>query len=78
MMPNAFKDEDSQTVIDFLNMVAKHAKFELNTSEIIQYFKLLSQMQQTILPKIESHVFEVKKVVEPEPKKKKTRKKKDK
>lgn len=70
-IPNGFKEEDKQIVIEFLNAVAKHAKFEMDTQEIIKYFKLLSKMQQDILPKIESHIFEIKKVVNPPTKKSK-------
>jgi len=60
-----FKEEDKQTMISFLNMVAKHADFKLNTGELIKYFNLLAQMQKTILPKIEANVLEVKQIVEP-------------
>jgi len=59
-----FKEEDKQKFIDFLNMIAKNARFDLNTSEVIQYFKLLSHMQQKIIPKIEANILEVVKVVE--------------
>ena len=54
-------------VIDFVNKVAKHAEFKMNTFEIIEYFKLLSHMQQVIIPKIEANIFEVKRVVEATP-----------
>ena len=59
-----FSEEDKQKVVQFLNMVAKSATFEMKTTEIIEYFKLLSWMQQTLLPKIESHYFEIVKVHE--------------
>ena len=58
-----FNDEDKEKVIEFLNMVAKHAKFEMNTIELIQYFKLLSHMQQRILPKINENILEIKRVI---------------
>lgn len=61
-----FSEEDKQKVIEFLNMIAKHAKFEMNTTELIQYFKLLSHMQVKILPKIEANILEIKKVIEPQ------------
>lgn len=61
-----FGEEDKQKVVQFLNMVAKNATFEMKTTEIIEYFKLLSWMQQSLLPKIESHYFEVIMVHEPE------------
>lgn len=60
-----FNEGDKKKVVDFLNTVAKHAKFELNTAEIIEYFKLLSFMQQILLPKLEANVLEIKRVVEP-------------
>lgn len=59
-----FNEEDKQKLIEFLNLIAKNAKFTLDTAEIIQYFKSLSYMQQRILPKIEANIFEIKKVVE--------------
>jgi len=62
-LPNGFTEENKQTVVDFLNMVALHAKFTLDTKDVIKYFKLLSQMQQVILPKIENHILEVKRII---------------
>jgi len=62
-----FNDEDKQKVIKFMNIVATNAKFEMNTAEIIEYFKLLSFMQQTLIPKIDKHCLEVLQVVDPEP-----------
>lgn len=59
-----FTEDDKKKVIEFLNMVAKHATFELNTPDLINYFKLLSFMQQTVLPKIDANTLEIKKVVE--------------
>ena len=64
MSDKKFNEEDKQKFIEFLNLVAKHAKFEMNTQELIQYFKVLSHMQQQILPKIDANVFEIKKIVE--------------
>lgn len=76
-MENKFTEEDKKKIIDFLNMVAKHSKFTLNTVELIEYFKLLSHMQQTIIPKINANIFEIKKVVEVEqPKEEKSKKSK--
>ena len=59
-----FTDEDKQKVIDFLNMVAEKAKFELDTKEVIRYYGLLSFMQKTLLKKVDLNVLEVKRVVE--------------
>lgn len=64
MLGNKFKDEDKKKVIDFLNLVATKAQFTMSTAEIIQYFKLLSYMQQELLPKIDANVLEVKAVHE--------------
>jgi hypothetical protein len=62
-----FTEEDKQKVIEFMNMVAKHAKFEFNTQEVITYFRLLSHMQTKILPKVEANIFEIVKVAETSP-----------
>ena len=58
-----FTDEDKKKVIDFINMVAKNATFNMDTSEIIEYFKLLSFMQKNLLPKIDNNILEIKQVV---------------
>jgi hypothetical protein len=60
-----FTEEDKHKFVEFLNSVAKHARFEMNTSELINHFKLLSHMQQKILPKIDANILEIKKVIEP-------------
>lgn len=59
-----FTEEDKQKFVEFLNMIAKNARFDLSTAELIQYFKLLSHMQQKIIPKIDANIFEIKKIVE--------------
>ena len=63
-MENGFKEEDKQAFVEFLNLIAIKASFNLNTQEIIKYYKLLSKMQQELLPKIEANILEVVKVVE--------------
>lgn len=63
-MDNFFKEEDQQKFIKFLNMVARHAKFEMNTTELIEYYKLLSHMQTVMVPKLEANILEVKRIVE--------------
>jgi hypothetical protein len=60
-----FTEEDKIKTVEFLNMIAKHSKHEVSTQELITFFRLLSHMQQRILPKIEANILEVKKVVEP-------------
>lgn len=68
MDPNKnFNDEDKQKVVKFLNMVAKSARFDMDTTELVAYFKLLAYMQQTLIPKIDQHCLEVLRVVDPEP-----------
>ena len=63
-MENKLTEEDKQKFIQFLNMVAQHAKFTHSTQELIEYFKLLTHMQKVMLPKIDANIFEVKKVIE--------------
>lgn len=67
MSEMSFNEEDKLKMIKYLNMVAKHARLDLDTQEVIQYFKLLSHMQQKILPKIDANILEVKRVIEPKP-----------
>lgn len=64
MNPNAFNEEDKKKVVEFLNFIAKKSTFTMNTQEIIEYYRLLSYMQQTLLTKIDSNILEVVKVVE--------------
>lgn len=66
MTEMSFNEEDKQKFIEFLNTVAKHAEFKLNTVELVQYFKLLQHMQGRILPKLEANILEVLRVVEAE------------
>jgi hypothetical protein len=61
-----FTEDDKKQFVEYLNMVAKHAKLNLDTAEVIQYFKLLSHMQQRILRKIDANILEVVRVVEAE------------
>ena len=63
-MQNKFNEDDKAKFVDFLNSVAKHAKLELNTQELISYFKLLNHMQSVILPKLNANILEVIRVVE--------------
>lgn len=63
MTPGSFTEEDKKKVIAFLNMIATYATFTLKTPELIQYFKLLSHMQQTVLPKIDANILEILAVV---------------
>jgi hypothetical protein len=67
MIEMKFNEEDKQKFIDFLNMIADKATFNLNTSEIINYFKLIQHMQVSILPKINANILEIKKIHNPTP-----------
>lgn len=64
MNKSNFTEEDKKKLIDFLNMVAKNANFQLNTQEIIEYYGLLSHMQTVFLKKVDDHILEVIKVIE--------------
>lgn len=67
-MKQSFTDEDHKKFCEFLNFIAKKAVFNSwNTEDTIQHFKLLAHMQQTILPKIEAHVFEMKELIQTKP-----------
>lgn len=63
----SFKEDDRQKFVEFLNIIAKNAVFTLKTDEIISYFRLLSHMQQSILPKINANILEIIKVSEAKP-----------
>lgn len=60
-----FSEEDKRKLVDFLNFVAKKAVFSVNTQEVIGYHKLLSFMQQELLPKIDKNILEIKEITEP-------------
>jgi hypothetical protein len=63
----SFNEDDKKKFVEFLNIVAKNATFNVKTDEIIAYFKLLSHMQNSLLPKISANILEVVKVVEAPP-----------
>jgi len=65
MNSNNFNEDDKKKVVEFLNFVSSKAEFKVNTQEVIGYFKLLSYMQQELLPKIDSNILELKEVIEP-------------
>jgi|TARA_R110000851_G_scaffold293070_3_gene447635 hypothetical protein len=65
-MENKFTEEDKKRFVEFMNMIAVKGEFKLNTQEIIKYFKLLSFVQQELLPKIDANIMEITKVVESE------------
>lgn len=60
-----FTEEDKQKLIDFLNFNAKRATFpDFKTEDIVTYFKLLTHIQQKVLPKIDANILEIKRVIE--------------
>lgn len=59
-----FSEDDKNKVVQFLNHVAKHATFEHKTNEAIEFYRLLSYMQQNLIPKIDANCLEVKKIIE--------------
>jgi hypothetical protein len=59
-----FTEEDHKSLVNYLNMVDKHAVFgNMTQKEVIAYFKSLAFVQQVFLKKVEDHIMEVKKVV---------------
>lgn len=63
-MENKFNEDDKKKVIQYLNIVAKKARFNVDTQELIEYYKLLNYMQTALLPKIDTNIFEVKSIKE--------------
>lgn len=72
-MESRFKEQDKEKFIEFLNFVAQKAKFgDMTIEDSINLYRLVAHMQQELLPKINDHILEVKRVVEanPEPEEK--------
>jgi hypothetical protein len=65
-MDNKFNEADKEKVIKFLNLIAKHARFDVNVEELLEVRNGLAHMQQVIVPKIDANILEIKKVHEPE------------
>lgn len=64
-MENGFTEDDKNKLIELLNFIAQKATFNgWKTEDTIKHFKLLSHAQSVILPKIEAHILEVKKVIQ--------------
>lgn len=59
-----FTEDDKAKTVKFLNLVAKHAKWELGTEELIEVFQHLQYMQKAILPKMENNILEIKQIIE--------------
>lgn len=71
----SFSEEDQKQLVKFLNMIASKAKFEFNVNETIEFYKLLSWSQQTLLKKIEANIVGEAKLHENKPEKSKKDKK---
>lgn len=66
MLKGKFKEKDKEQFIEYLNFVAKRAKFDdMTVQDTIKFFGLLSYMQKEILPRIEENILEVKRMIEP-------------
>ena len=65
MGPNNFTEQDKDNLIKFVNFVGNKATFnQLNTIEILEYFGLLSFIQKSLIPKIDSHILELQSITE--------------
>jgi hypothetical protein len=63
-MENYFNEEDQKKFVEFLNYISKNAKFDgMKTQDIIDYFKLLSYIQNKFLPKLDANILEVKRII---------------
>jgi len=67
MIDGKFTKDDKEQIIEFLNRVAKYAKFnDMDMQEVIEFYKNIAFMQKVLLPKIDSNILEFVKVVEKE------------
>jgi len=65
MTEYSFTEKDQENLVDFFNFISKKAKFsDMSIQDSILLVKLLGKVQKEILPKIEKHIFEVKRVIE--------------
>lgn len=71
MNKHNFSEEDKEKLIDFLNFIAKHMtlgrKEDFGIEESLKFTRLLSFMQQVLLPKVNENILEVKRIVETQP-----------
>ncbi len=73
-----FTEKDIDTAVEFVNFISDKAEFKVNVKECIKFHRQLSWFQQTLLSKMRSNIYEVKKITTMEkekPKKKKAKKK---
>jgi hypothetical protein len=68
MNKHSFTEEDKAKFVELLNFIAKKANFNVNTDEVIGYYKLLQYAQHNILAKIDANILEIKKIVSNPPK----------
>ncbi len=68
LRPGSFEEKDKERLVEFLNFVAKNAKFEMQVPDIIKFYGLLNWAQQALLKKVNDNILEVKAIHEPEPK----------
>jgi len=55
-----FTDRDTEKLVELLNFIALHGKFNgLEVKQILQFTKLLNWAQTELLPKVDAHKFEV-------------------
>ena len=64
-----FEEKDVESFRDFINFVASEAEFKMDTKKAFRYSKLYKECVD-ILKKMESHIFELKQVIEPKKDKK--------
>ena len=70
-----FEEKDAEKITEFLNFLAKKAKFEVTVAENIKLFGLLSYMQQILLKKVSANISEIVAIhTPPAPKSKKAKK----
>lgn len=70
--PKGFSDKDTEKLVEFLNFIATNAKFDgMDVKKVLHFTKILNWMQVELLPKIESHKFDILDVREAVPSKKK-------
>lgn len=63
-----FTEQNYNNLVDLLNMVARNAEFRLSLSDSTKLALLYKHVHSEILPKVESHIMEVKSVKEMKPK----------
>ena len=60
----SFTEEEVKKIVDFVNFVFKNARWDLNSKDVFEFSKLYNGVISHI-KKCESHIMELKKVIEP-------------